>query len=269
LTALRAKRTERENALRAERLRESGKDALVNFNDMNTGLGETNIKKEANDDSMATTDFAADGLDNMTGIEMIKTETGRGQTGTDIITTAVQNQPSEQTPQELRDLDMSGDLFGDNLGSADFGNLTTDTDFDSMFNDATANDGGNLNFDLEFSTATAPDSNILSSNNVTTSTETNGDVAPSEDINSLLPGLESLVNVDGEGGVDDFAMLDIPETGGTGDASTNQQTTAGTSQPNNTALDTTIDDSFFDTDNMGDLGDSKNVNSFDFDDWFN
>ena len=189
-----------------------------------------------------------------------------------------------QTIQELKELGMSGDIFGDGLASAGFNDISTDVDFDSMFNDSGGNAADSLNFDLDFSgTNTAGNGLFVGGSGlgsaVSTSEMGNLDVTSSEDINSLLPGLESLVNADEDGGMDDFAMLDVPA------AEKNNATTSTSGQPlpisassqnalavNNTSdentmnLDTAFDD-FIGADNM-DLGTSDEVNNIDFDEWF-
>ena len=190
-----------------------------------------------------------------------------------------------QTPQELKDLGMSGDIFGDGLASAGFNEISTDVDFDSMFNDSGGNATDSLNFDLDFSGNTsAGNGHLIGANGLgppaSTAEMGNLDGASSEDINSLLPGLESLVNADGEGSLDDFTMLDVPATekpNTTTSTSGQPQTTSGISQntlPLTTTGDTAntmdLDAAFNDligADNM-DLGDTGEVNNLDFDEWF-
>lgn len=86
-----------------------------------------------------------------------------------------------------------------------------DADFESMFNDVEGADADNdINFDLDFSTDANMGQDIINDNAFGDITSTGNSLidlnaASSEDINTLLPGLENYVH-DGE----DFTMLDIP-----------------------------------------------------------
>ena len=101
---------------------------------------------------------------------------------------------------------------------------TADLDFDIMFNDATNADAFDLDFTTDAVNSTDPFAESAVDDFAALGNTSGG--GGSEDINDLLPGLESYVNVEnnvsGNGGADDFSMIDIPggdafgENGGLG-----------------------------------------------------
>ena len=281
LAALRAKREERENAIRAEKLRVAGQNMLDSIgtrpeDEKSKGV----LKKEPSEGTSQTpgprkaVGGALVDSSEKTGLanSAIKSEP---QTATHDPSGAslTQNQTANgQTPQELRDLGISGDIFNDALGSTDLVNVATDSDFDSMFNEASGNAADSLDFGIDFS---GTDSNLLSGSNPMVSAENipNGDLPPNEDINSLLPGLESLVNAEGDGAVDDFTMIDIPTGEGTGLSNSAPGQQQPTRAFQNQSKDVTATDDNFDmlfgSENFEDDGGSGAINSIDFDEWFN
>lgn len=292
LAVIRAKRAERENALRAERLRASGKDtsdgAAVGENRDSTG--DVSVKLEAGNDTIPSTANGSGHGElnisgNSAGIDAVKSELfgeNDNSLGQEIMTGELGQATATngQTPQELRDL--AGDIFNDDLGSAEFGNISTDADLDSMFNDTGGTGADSLNFDLDFTGSTATGDGLLAGNSSGHATSSgdagNLDVASSEDINSLLPGLESYVNADGDGSIDDFAMIDVPaeDTNNVVTTTSTQQQASATSQgapvtsTAGGASTTSADhgfDMFFGTDDL-DMGGTEEINNLDFE-WFN
>ena len=184
----------------------------------------------------------------------------------------------EHTTQDLADLGVSADIFGESLASTDFANMSTDADFDSMFNDPTGNGADPLNYSLDFSVPGVPSNGVSAHGSGTGASAVdfvNLDVTSSEDINSLLPGLESYVNADGDTGIDDFAMIDVPNgelagpTAEVQSSSTARQGTAVTSSMGDASASVGIDtnyDDIFGTDELPDVGETDDIN---FDDWFN
>ena len=92
-----------------------------------------------------------------------------------------------------------------------------DLDFDSMFDD-TVGDGDNdeINFDLDFPNHTVNSEALLSDDPLGANISGKGSTIPTlpiEDIDSLLPGLESFANA-----TDDFAMVNIGTTSASADS---------------------------------------------------
>ena len=255
-----------------------------------TKANDVSIKREVNSDAGQAKDDPQLNKQDSNGSKPIKHESpsAHNRTNQDAAMGASDQVPvgKGQTPQELKDLGMSGDIFGDGLASAGFNEMSTDVDFDSMFGDSGGNPTDSLNFDLDFSgNNPAGDGHLVGANGhgptASTTEMGNLDATSSEDINSLLPGLESLVNADGEGGIDDFTMLDVPAAEKTNTTTTSTsgqpQTTSATSQnalpvsatgdANNMDLDAAFDD-LIGPDSM-DFGGTGEVNNIDFDEWFN
>ena len=124
-----------------------------------------------------------------------------------------EKQPSLEQPQN------------DNFNISDIPDIpTTDMDFESMFDDLSAQGptGGangevtDLNFDLDFPSGAFTNANETAVPNVDngetfTANDQNAMTdQPSEDINTLLPGLENLVG--DASGMGDIAMIDFPTT---------------------------------------------------------
>ncbi|KAI9698816.1 MAG: hypothetical protein M1836_003926 [Candelina mexicana] len=85
-----------------------------------------------------------------------------------------------------------------------------DMNFESMFADLDGG-GSEMNYDLDFSVAGGGDQNVLGDDPFPSTI--GGNENSSENINSLLPGLENYANNAG----DDFGMLDNPTTSGPAD----------------------------------------------------
>lgn len=87
-----------------------------------------------------------------------------------------------------------------------------DVNFESMFDDTAAEDNNDeINFDLDFPNDTGNAQALIDNNPFSTETSntdaSNIPAATTEDIDSLLPGLESFANA-----ADDFAMIEMPPT---------------------------------------------------------
>ena len=288
LTAVRAKRAERENAIRTEKLKAAGKQALQET--ANTEK-ESNQKDVRNKQEVATTASSlasnVDGkkkanLDNGVRANSDIRESnpsGKEDTSEDVNTIAI----ADQTPNEIKDLGVAGDIFGGGLGTSSFANIAADADFDSMFNDPGENGTASLDFNLDFSNPN-PTGDGLSTSNTggplgSLAEVGNLEATSSEDINSVLPGLENYLDADGDGGLGDFSMLDVPVADGNlvGAAVAGPRPgfnmTENVSQANPTSEPTTIDaeanfdDLLFGSDTL-DMGSVGNIDNGDFDDFF-
>ena len=234
------------------------------------------VKLEANSDLSQTKEALKKGELTAINSNMVKSELADVTNGSkeDTLTGELNHAATAkaQTPQELRDLGVSEDIFGGSLGSTGFPHISADADFDSMFDDSGASGANTLNFDFDF-----PDSNGATEGQQTasafgpvssTAEVGNLDATSSEDINSLLPGLESYVNADSDGGVGDFAMIDISSGGDNAPVLGQQHNTASTTQasatddPSIMGLDTSFD-YMIGSDNMNGVG----TDNFDFDAW--
>ena len=136
----------------------------------------------------------------------------------------------------------------------------TDLDFESMFTDTDLVGDNSLNFDIGFSADPAVNQNMLNDNNFDNIAMNNTDITnlpatASEDIDSLLPGVENYLNAD-----TDFSNIDIPQPNGLPGAAQTPviTTTSAPSQDGNaatsTAVDNILDDSIF---NFGDFGNGE------------
>lgn len=286
LASLQAKRAEREIALRAERLRASGKEVHPGTlqNETNDVSDDAPMKRETNigpsllssNDSKIQEAKVADqssagssaAKHELPGGNVVPSSGAMGGDANQMTT------DRGQTPQELKDLGMTGDIFRTGLGTTGFSDLTNGTDFDTMFNNDSGATGPNaLNFGLDFSSSNA--TMVTGSKTDVNNLETTS----SEDINSLLPGLENYVNADGDSAMDEFAMLDVAEGDTVPNAALStalqQTSTASQNTPGkasvgsgNTASTDANLDIFFEADNLEDGGNGE-VKIFDFDDWFN
>ena len=147
-----------------------------------------------------------------------------------------------------------------------------ESDFDSMFNDMEAVGGTQgLNFDLDFSVG-AEGLNRTGSENNTVKNEdvTNVAASTSEDINTLLPGLENFVNAS-----DDFSIINVatgPIMPNTTSAMANHTSAPQTLGPVQT--ESNFDHLFSSSNFIEDAGDydvdgSGDINDLgDLDDWF-
>ena len=162
-----------------------------------------------------------------------------------------------------------------------------DANFESMFNDTElAGPHDAIDFDLDFSNDTTIDQDLLSDNPFGEMTSHSNDFSnlnttSNEDINTLLPGLESYVTAS-----DDFSMLNMPPTASDFNAdATNATQNPSVSKANATVesimgsapIESSFDDMFFGSGDLGmggtddtDMGGDENIGDFaDFDDdWF-
>ncbi|KAL9633339.1 MAG: hypothetical protein Q9164_004759 [Protoblastenia rupestris] len=162
--------------------------------------------------------------------------------------------------------------------------VNDDFDFDSMFNDAElVVPDGSLNFELDFSTNETEAQNLLPNNPMEGITMSNVNIAStnpttSEDLNSLLPGLENYVNATNETTTNNATAntVEIPNVNQNAMVDTSGAITQVTTAP--ALADSSLDDFFnpadFNTTNANgsteDLIGDGNFEGFeDFDDdWF-
>lgn len=134
---------------------------------------------------------------------------------------AAENQPGKETePENARSVEVP--VLDESQASANI----KDLDFDSMFDD-TVGDGGNddMNFDMDFPTHAGNSEALLVDNSFAANAISGKASAlpggPIEDIDSLLPGLESFANA-----TDDFAMVNIGTTPASAESTVNAVPTA-------------------------------------------
>lgn len=264
LGLLRARRAERERELGAARLRESSRTSPTNI---------------ANAIPHTSTDLPDFDLGDMMGIQGddIKTEPMLNGDFSAATTTNVKTEASAQNtmlngakgqdPKLLKEPKSKVEAVDTDLDSS-FAHIPDDADFDSMFVDANVNAGDD--FDFDFSTDMHTSSDLLGPNplgDLTSSSDSFANIsapASGEDINTLLPGLESYVNPDGDGG-DDFAMVEIPgdDSAFSNTMTSNPQNKATSSGPGAISQDSglmNIDtDMYFGTDGA--------MDNFEVDDW--
>ena len=284
LTTLRAKRAEKEKALGAERLRASNQGRPKDEPDNPTTDVTPAVASPPNEQPAASS-LAAGAAKEISDVSA-KIDPDQSHSKNEFNGAGSLNKEDSGTPiqpgvandlakQTLDGLGISGDV---EIDASDFNHITADDDFDSMFADTTANPNDVVNFDLDFSTDQAVSQDLLSGNafgNVGPSADDLGSInqASSEDINTLLPGLENYVNEDGESGGDDFAMIDIPvgdaglEAGKTAASRPSVSTTVkeDTSIMGTANLDSSMDDMF---DMSGDFGGESTMDNLEFDEWF-
>ena len=245
LASLRAKRAERESALRAEKLRAAGKTNVEEASSAaaKDGSQEAKVKQEVNNDvqgliaeqpggaGTTPTERSVLSVDGSAGVNARTNPSHEDNLAGDLN----QGKAKDRTLQDLTDLGVAGDIFNGGLGSTDFVNISTDADFGSMFNDSSGTSTDPLNFDLDFSSSAAVGDAALMGNGPGAAGPTADlgslDQTSSEDINSLLPGLESYVNADGDGSNEGFPMINVPN----GDANANFLSTSGPQQSSSTA----------------------------------
>ena len=154
-----------------------------------------------------------------------------------------------------------------------------DLDFESMFNDTDLTGGDDaMNFGLDFSTEGTLNQDVLNDNAFATIEMNNADVSnlgatTSEDINTLLPGLENYVNAGTDFSNINIASASLPETSQVGTTGATIATVQGSTAT--VVADSSLDDIFgsgdFTMDGTGDdgLGSGNFGDLEDFDeDWF-
>lgn len=223
LAALQAKRAERERAAGVLRLRAASQEPTATLNDRVT-FNQADKAKNS-DETVGGTAPATENADTREGILKGDNENpGPNITiAKDLLGNSLEASPAV-LPQPSQPFDSTDSILSnperpkspnpDDTQIPENGQVTThssDGDFDSMFTDTAPHDSTSLDFDLNFSNAT--DGNIALAENpfgdITTTTDFTN--TSNEDINSLLPGLESYVNDDvGAGGSDDFSTADLP-----------------------------------------------------------
>ena len=295
LATLRAKHAERENALRVERLRAAGKDVQASGGVHSHGHSQQSheavVKVEKDSEPPAAQHEASIPIAVVPphsetadpGNDLVKTELHRDNTFSSQPATGTEAGLAATTKSPLDLSNMMGDAYGEVLGvqGPDLSNFSTDVDFDTMFQDGTADGASSLGFDLDLTgTDVARSSDGMGAGlpaHIGSATDiANLGATTSEDINSLLPGLESLVNDDGDTALGDFSMLNIPlgekNSAGT-TAAAQPQPSSSTSAPHGQAVETATAsdinfDDLFGMDNIEDGGTGE-VTNLDLDDWFN
>ena len=274
MTVLRAKQVEeKEKALGAERLRASSQLELKDEPDAPRAGNHPIAVASPNDQSSMPV-----------LVTTATTEPSRPSKGSQLDSDPSNNQfdesdalkseiPGASAEQNIDGPSISEALESNGLDASDFNKTTAEADLDSMFADTTGNPEDSINFDLDFPNDQTASQDLLSGNsfgNLGPSADdfNNINLASSEDIDSLLPGLESYVDGGGNGG-EDFAMVDIPATDVGRDASKTTKTDItnsakeDTSMLDTTNMDTGVDD-MFDVDFDAD----ETMNNTDFDEWF-
>jgi len=152
---------------------------------------------------------------------------------------AAENQPGmEGKPQNI--MSVEAPVLN---GSQASGNVK-DLDFDSMFDD-TAGDGGKdeMDFDMDFPTHAGNSEALLIDDSFAVNAIGGKASGPIEDIDSLLPGLESFANA-----TDDFAMVNIGTTSASAESTVTAVPTAAKSAeapPDLLPPESNFDDMFF------------------------
>ena len=150
-----------------------------------------------------------------------------------------------------------------------------DANFESMFNDTqSAGADDSIDFGIDFGADNNMSQDMLNDNPFGEDFTTMN-AASNEDINTLLPGLENYVNAG------DFSMIDVPPATSAFSNPTATQitgTTAPTAEMGGGATESSFDDLFFSSGDIGmggsgtggDMGGSENLGDFaEFDDqWF-
>ena len=288
LTELRAKRVENEKALGAERLRASSQARLKDDPNAPTTkdiLSSTALSNEHTSTPSPRTNATNDTSSPSAPPKVVSNQIQSQSTLGNPLSIEAPGTPSQadatkdMTKQTIDDLNISGDIVANGLDTSGFTNINSDTDFDSMFADTATLPNDSVNFDLDFSTDQNATQGLLSGNtfgSLGPSSDDFGNVNPAsnEDINSLLPGLESYVNEDGENEGDDFTMIDIPMGNAGPDASKiatsksdiTATATENTSMTDTAPLDTNMDDMFDIGDDFGADDTMENIDAFD--EWF-
>ena len=161
---------------------------------------------------------------------------------------------------QLKGQEFDGPFNEPPLGTPTTANIR-DATFESMFNDSEAVGAGNeIDFGLDFS-ADAGLSQDMLNDDPFGEDFTDLNATSTEDINTLLPGLENYVNSG-----DEFSMMDVPQTTSSLDNTIGPQVadTAGSNTDMNVAaVESNFDDMFFGSGEMGvgDNDDTRNMGS--------